>query len=164
MGEVVRVHSRVGRGEKGRRGKAVLLAQWCCLGGEGGRKGRRGMNGMVTGPRGWRRATASVCPQSGLAAGWRLFGGSELDRAELAGKRGDTKRRHRTRAKVEGGKRAMRSSWCQLRSAKRRIVDGRGAATGFEACGKLQGRVHKTVSSWFTIGGPVACCPWRRDE
>lgn len=164
MGEVVRVHSRVGRGEKGRRGKAVLLAQWCCLGGEGERKGPArnewdgyGSEGLAAS---YRFGLSTIWPGRWLASFW----GERAGPCELAGKRGDTKRRHRTRAKVEGGKRAMRSSRCQLRSAKRRIVDGRGAATGFEACGKLQGRVHKTVSSWFTIGGPVACCPWRRDE
>lgn len=125
-------------------------------------KGRRGMNGMVRvrgvgGELPLRSVHNLAWPLAGVflgGASWTV----RTDWKEATQNDGTGHERKSRRG------RAMMSSWCQLRSAKRRIVDGRGAAAGFEACGKLQGRVHKTVSSWFTIGGPVACCPWRRDE
>lgn len=64
-------------------------------------KGRRGMNGMVR-----VRGVGGELPLRSVVF---LGGASWTVRTGRTGKRGDTKRRHRTRAKVEGWKRAMRS-------------------------------------------------------
>lgn len=129
-------------------------------------KGRRGMNGMVrVRGVGGELPLRSVHNLAWPLAGVFLGGASWTVRTGLTEKT----RRHKTTAPDTSESRGWEKGNEEFRGAsygvqKRRIVDGRGAATGFEACGKLQGRVHKTVSSWFTIGGPVACCPWRRDE